>query len=103
MSVRVSGAVAFVGDVFKVCAVALAGVLGDHTVDVVIGHVEGFGLGDDIAEAGVGHGVGTTVFNGDGDLTADFGKDLGALGVAGFFLMLYVVPFGVTGHLYDPF
>src|SRR5699024_386868 len=77
------GAVAFVGDVLVVVVAAFPGGLLDNPVDVVVGDVGGLGLGDGVPQPGVGGGVGAAaLFHGHGQLTADFGKDLG-LGAVG--------------------
>ena len=61
------------------------------------------GLGDEVAEAGVGNGIGTAFLYGDGDLLADLGEHRGSLGV-GFLLLVHdILPFAMSGHEMNPF
>ena len=92
-----AGAVALVGDCFVLGLVAALGAL-DDALDVVVGHAVGLGLGDQGSQLGVGSRVAAALLNGNGDLTADLGENLGA-GAVGLFLFTFdVIPFAMSGH-----
>ena len=65
--------IALVYDGFVVVLVTLAGSLLDDTVDVVVRHVVGLCLCDQITQLGVAVGVGTAFLDANGDLSADLG------------------------------
>ena len=90
-------AVAFVHDLLVVDRAAVAGRLLDGPHDIVIGHIGGLRLGDDIAELGVVGRVRPAAFlDRDRDLAPDLGKDLAALRVGLFLLILDIGPFGMS-------
>ena len=80
--------VAFVSDLFVVGAFTFAGGLLDGTLDVIVGHVVGFGLCDNVLQLIVVIRVGAAFSYGNGDFTADFGKYFAACRVGFFFFML---------------
>ena len=88
--------VALVGDLLVVDVALLTCRLGDGALDILIGHVAGLRLGDDVAQLAVGGRVAAAVAHGNGDLTADFGEDFAALRVGLALLMLDICPFGMA-------
>ena len=61
----------------------------DDALDVVVGHVRRLRLGDGVLQLGVDRGIGAAAcFNGDDQLSADLGKNLGASRVV-FALFLF--------------
>ncbi|CAN3958714.1 General stress protein 13, partial [Dysosmobacter welbionis] len=76
-----AGAVALVGDGLVVVGAAGAQGPVDGALDVVVGHVDGLGLGDDRGQAGVVVGVAgaAALFHGHDDLLGDLGEGGGAL------------------------
>jgi hypothetical protein len=68
----------------------------DRARDVVVGHVGGFGIGDDGAEPRVHRGVTAADPGGDRQFFDDAREDLAALRVGGTFLMLDRVPLGMA-------
>ena len=93
---HVAGAVAFVDDLFIVDGTALARCLLDGARNVVVGHIVGFRLCDDIAELVVVDRIRAAFFDRDGDFSADFGEDLAALGVGLFLFIFNVCPLGMS-------
>ena len=91
-------AVTLVGDFLVVFTLTFARRLLDGAVDVVVGHVVVFRLGDDIAELGVQRRVGAARPDGDGDLAADLGEDLASGSVRLALLHLNIMPLGMSGH-----
>ena len=98
-----AGRIAFVGDGFVVHIAQLAGSLLDGALDIIVGHVVALGLGDDVAQLGVAFGIAAAFAHGDGDFTADLGKDLAAGRVGLALLHCDIMPFAVSGHGYQPF
>ena len=92
-----AGAVSLVKDLF-IGVLALAHGLFDDPLDVVVGHVVGLGIGDGVAQLGVGGGVRPALFDGDRDLPAALGEDLGLRAVGLLLLALDVVPLGMSRH-----
>ena len=88
-----AGAVALVGDLLVGDAFEFAGAALDGALDVVGGHVLGFGGGDGSAEAGVAVGISSALLGGDGDFLDEAGEDLAAFGVKRALLMLDCRPF----------
>ena len=98
-----AGAVALVGVVLVAVLAAFAGRLFDDPLDVVVGDVVGFRLGDQHLQGRVVIGVAAAHLDGNGNFTPDFGEDL-RLGAIGFlFLSFDVVPFGMSRHENLPF
>ena len=93
-----AGGIAFINDFFVVDAAAFARGLFDGALNVIVGHVIGLGLGDDIAQLAVAFRVRAALAHSDGDFTADLGKDLAARGVRLALFRLNIMPFGMTGH-----
>ena len=75
------GAVALVDHALEVVAVPGAQSLVDGALDVVVGHVDGLGLGDNRGQTGVVVGVAgaAALFHGHDDLLGDLGEGGGAL------------------------
>ena len=96
-----AGAVALVGDCLILRLIATLGAL-DDTLDVVVRHTVGLGLGDQRSQLGVGGGVAAALLNGNGDLTADLGENLGAGAVSLFLFAFNVIPFAMSGHGKSP-
>lgn len=94
-----AGAVALVGDGFVVVGVAGAQGLVDGALDIVVGHVDRLGLGDDGGKAGVVVGVaGAALLHRHDDLAGNFSERGGALGVGRALGFLNIMPFGMSGH-----
>ena len=95
-----AGAVALVGDGLVVVGAAGAQGPVDGALDVVVGHVDGLGLGDDRGQTGVVVGVAgaAALFHGHDDLLGDLGEGGGALGVGRALGLLDIMPFGMSGH-----
>src|ERR1700677_5134019 len=75
----------------------LTGTALDGTLNVVLGHVLGFGRGDGPAQPGVGIRVATALTGGHGDFADEAGEDLAPFGVEGAFFVLDCGPFRVAG------
>ena len=72
-----AGSISLVGDLLVVGAVALAGGLLDGALNVVVGHVGGLRLCDDVLQLAVQIGIRAAAgLYGDHDFAADLGKDL---------------------------
>ena len=95
-----AGAVALIGDGFEVLRAAGTQGLVDGALDVVVGHVDGLGLGDHGSQAGVvGRVAGAAAFlDGNNDLLGDLGECGGTLGVSSALGLLNVMPFRMSGH-----
>jgi hypothetical protein len=93
---NIARAVAFVGDFFVINGRTFARRLFDRTSDVVVGHVVGFCLGDNVAEFIVVDRIRPALFNGDGELSADLGKDASALRIRLFLFIFNVGPLGMS-------
>ena len=76
-----AGAVAFVGDLLEGAAFELAGAALDGPLDVVLGHADGLGVVDGVAEPQVRVGVAAAVLGGDDDRLGQLAPQLAALGV----------------------
>ena len=96
-----AGAITLIGDCLILGLVATLGAL-DDTLDVVVRHTVGLGLGDQRSQLGVGGGVAAALLNGNGDLTADLGENLGAGAVSLFLFAFNVIPFAMSGHGKSP-
>ena len=98
------GAIALVDHALKVVGVPGAQSLVDGTLDVVVGHIGGLGLGDDGGQAGVIGGVAAAAgLDGHDHLAGDLGENLRALGVGRALGLLYVMPLGMSRHGALPF
>jgi len=95
-------AVSFVDNVHVVDGAKFAARLLDTTRDVVVGHVVGFCLLDDVVQLAVTCGVATTCLYRNGYFTTDFGKDFATCGVALSFFVFDIVPFTMSGHSLPP-
>ena len=95
-----AGTVALIGDSLKVLGVSGTQRLINGALDVVIGHVDGLGLGDHGSQAGVvGRVAGAAAFlDGNNDLLGDLGECGGTLGVSSALGLLNVMPFRMSGH-----
>jgi hypothetical protein len=89
---------ALVGQLLVGAALELAGALLDGALDVVVGHVDGFGRVDRRPQPGVTAGVAAAALGGHGDLADDFGPGGGAAGVGDGLLALDLLPLAVAGH-----
>ena len=89
--------VAFIGDFFIVLGIAGAERLVDRALDIVIGHVGRFRLGDHSRELGIAARIAAAALLDRNDhLACDLGKGLCALGVGRTLGLLYVVPLGMS-------
>ena len=93
-----AGGIALVGDFFVIDIAQFTRGLFDGTLDIIVGHIVAFGLGDHIAQLGVAVRVAAAFAHRDGDFTPDLGKNLTAKGVRLAFLDFNVSPFAVSGH-----
>ena len=96
-------AVALVDDILVAVLVVAAGRFFDDALDVLVRNVERLRLGDQIAQLAVRVGIGTALSDADGNLTADLGKNLGALLVGLAFFALDGTPFGMSGQIDQTF
>ena len=93
-----AGAVAFVGDGLIVVPTGTGSLL-QATLDVVVGHVGGLGLGDDGSQPGVVGGIGAAaLLHRNDQLLGDLGEGSRALGILCALGFLNVMPFGMSGH-----
>ena len=92
-----AGAVAFVGDGFVVVLLAALSAL-DDALDVIVGHVQALGLGNQVTQLAVAGGVRAAHAHGNADLAANLGEQLGLLAVGLFFLAFDVIPFAMSRH-----
>ena len=76
-----AGAVALVDDFFEVGAFQFAGAAFDRPLDVLLGHADGLGVVDGVAEPQVGVGIAAAVLGRDDDRLGQLAPELAALGV----------------------
>ena len=92
-------AVAFISDLFIILRIAGAERLVDRALDIIIGHIGRFSLGDDRRELGIAARIAAAaLLDRDDHLARDLGKGLSTLGVGSALGLLYVVPLGMSGH-----
>ncbi len=91
------GTVALIRNFFIVLATA-AKRLFNTTLNVIVGNVVCLCFLDQVAQLGVVIGISAALFNCDGDLFADLGKDLTLCGIGLFFFVLDIRPFAMSGH-----
>ena len=97
-----AGTISFVDNLFETVAVVGAGGFLDAALDVVIGHIGGFRLGNDIFEPAVAFRISSAILDCDLDFTAKLGENCTALGIRFTFFAFDVVPFGMAGHVNSP-
>src|SRR6185312_10498719 len=97
-----AGAVAFERELFVDGAGELAGAALDGALDVVRGHVLGFGGEHGGAQTRVGFHVAAAGAGGDGNFLDQAGENLAAFGVGGRLFMLDRGPFTVSRHSSEP-
>ncbi|MPM53109.1 hypothetical protein SDC9_99873 [bioreactor metagenome] len=92
-----AGAVPFVNDTLEVVGIAAAQSLFNGALNVVVGHVDGLGLGDDRGQPGVVVRVSASArLDRNNHFPGNFCKGLGALCVGSALGLLNVVPFGMS-------
>ena len=91
-----AGTVALVDDFFEVAAFELAGAALDGPLDVVLGHTDGLGVVDGVAEAQVGVRVAAAVLGRDDDRLGQPAPELAALGVNQGLLVFNARPMGMA-------
>ena len=93
------GAVALVGNGFIILAGAARRIFLQHPIDVVVGHVIGLSLGDNVPQLAVDIGVGRAAgANNHRHLPGKFGEYFGALLIHNALLPGNIMPFGMSGH-----
>ena len=97
-----AGGIAFVGDLLVIHIAQLARGLLDGAGNIVVGHIIGLGLGDNVAQLAVHIRIAAAFAHGDGNFAADLGEDLATGGVRLALLRLNVMPLGMTGHRIPP-
>ena len=100
-----AGAVALIGDGLEVLRAAGTQGLVDGALDVVVGHIDGLGLGNHSRQTGVIGGIaGAAAFlHGHNDLFCNFGECSGTLCVSRALGFLNIMPFRMSGHsCYSP-
>ena len=96
-----AGAVTFIGNCFVLGLIAALGAL-DDALNVIIRHTVRLSLSNQGCQLGVGSGVAAAFLNGNSDLAADLGENLGTGAIGLFFLALNVIPFAMSGHENPP-
>src|SRR5207249_7873545 len=91
-----------VGEFFDGLAAQFAGAALDGPLDVVLGHADGAGLVDGVAELEVHFRVAAAVPGRDDDRPAQLAELLAPLGVNGPFLVLDRCPVRMPRHGYSP-
>ena len=96
-----AGAVTFISNCFVLGLIAALGAL-DDALNVIIRHTVRLSLSNQGCQLGVGSGVAAAFLNGNSDLAADLGENLGTGAIGLFFLALNVIPFAMSGHENPP-
>ncbi len=97
------GTVTLINDFFVIFSAVFTCRLFDDALNVVVGNVVCFCLGDNVLELEVACGIGTTLLYGDGNLTTYFCENFCFCTVGFFFFTLDGTPFVVSSHNYPPF
>src|SRR5436189_2654693 len=95
---RAAGAIAFVEHFLHIAALDLARAALDGSLDVVLGHADGFGVVDRKAEANVGVWIAAAHLGRDDDRLRQLRPKLAALGIDGRFAVLDVRPRRMASH-----
>ena len=85
-----------------VVLLALSGFL-EQTFNVVVRHIVGLRLCDQRCQTAVVVGIRTSLARRDSDLTANFCKYFGALAISFLLFAFDIRPFGMSGHIVQPF
>ena len=96
------GTVAFVDDLLVVIGIACTERLINGALDIIVRHIRRFCLGDDRSKAGIVIRVAAAAFlDGDDHFARDLGERLSALCVGCTLSLLYIMPFGMSGHIFN--
>ena len=94
--------IALVLDLLVIDAADFAGSLGDGALDIVVRHIVGLRLGNDVTQLAIDSRIAAAVTDRNRDLTTDFGKDFAARCVRFALFMLDIRPLRMARHKLKP-
>ena len=93
-----AGRIAFIGDLLVGHVGQFTARLLDGALNIVIRHIVGFRLGNDVAQLAVGFGVCAAIAHSNRDFTANLGENSAAGSIRLALLRLNIMPLGMPRH-----
>ena len=93
-----AGRIAFIGDLLVGHVGQFTARLFDGALNIVIRHIVGFRLGNDVAQLAVGFGVCAAIAHSNRDFTANLGENSAAGSIRLALLRLNIMPLGMPRH-----